>query len=81
MIYGVFCIRDSKVGFMTPTIDQNESCAIRNFEYAAQRTDSLFNSHPSDFDLYRIGSYDSESGELTSCLPEHLCSASDLLKD
>lgn len=69
MTYPVFCIRDAKVGFTAPTIDQTESAAIRNFAFAING-DGVMNYAPNDFDLFRIGEFDSEKGSITSCVPE-----------
>lgn len=64
MIYGVYAIRDSKTGFLTPTVDINDQSAARNFEHAALQSNTLFFSHPADYDLYKIGSFDTDSGLL-----------------
>jgi hypothetical protein len=80
MKYPVFAIRDSKVGFMAPTVEQNAPAAVRNFEHAVLNSASLMNSHPGDYDLYEIGSFDSDSGELEKSMPKHLCSAADILR-
>lgn len=69
MIYPMYAIRDKKVGFLTPTIDQNNAAAIRNFEHACQQSQNLMFSHPEDFDLYRIGTFDTETGRL---IPEEI---------
>lgn len=62
MTYGLYSIKDAKTGFMTPTIDQNDLSALRNFEHAVNRSDSLLNSHPNDFTLCRLASFDTDSG-------------------
>lgn len=64
MIFGVYVVRDLKTGFMTPTFDINDQAAIRNFKYAVGKTDSLMHVCKSDFDLFKIGDYDSETGEI-----------------
>lgn len=78
MIYGVYAIRDAKVGFLSPTVEINKDIAQRNFEYAILNSDhSLFFTHPDDFSFYRLGFFDSDSGTLEPCaLPEFICSAS-----
>lgn len=79
MIYPVYAIRDSRVGFMTPTLDQNDPAATRNFAHAAMEPSSLMHSHPSDFDLYRVGEFDTDSGEIKPCVPSHVVSAVEVL--
>lgn len=70
MKLGVYCIKDSKVGWLTPTVDQNDACAARNFVHAMKNTQSLLYTHPKDFDLYNIGDFDTESGVLSGFAPE-----------
>lgn len=79
MKYPVFAIRDVHTGFMSPTVDQNQSAAIRNFEHAVMQSASLMNSHPEHYALYHIGEFDTETGKITDCLPEHLIDASEVI--
>lgn len=75
MIYGVFSIKDAKTGYLPPTFDINDLSAMRNFEHACQNPDSLFFTHPQDYTLYCIGSFDTDSGELTVMQPNYLMDA------
>ena len=34
MKYGIYSIRDARTGFLPPTVDQNDSSAMRNFAHA-----------------------------------------------
>lgn len=79
MEYPIYAIRDSKVGFMTPTVDQNDASAARNFEHAVMNSASLMNSHPGDYELYRIGTYETDSGEIHPEMPVHIASAFDVV--
>lgn len=80
MKYPIYSIRDAKVGFMTPTIDANDASAARNFEHAVMNSASLMNSHPGDYALYRIGEFDSDSGAVTGCMPEHVIDAAGVVR-
>lgn len=64
MIYGIYSIKDAKTGYLPPTFDINDLSAMRNFEHACQNPDSLFFTHPQDYTLYCIGSFDTDSGNL-----------------
>lgn len=66
MIYGVYAIKDAKTSFMPCNVDYNDASAIRNFEHAVMAPDSLMRSHPADYTLYRLGSYNTESGIIVS---------------
>lgn len=80
MIY-VYAIRDARTGFLAPTFEVNDAVAARNFHHACMNSDSLLFSHPADYSLYRIGSFDSESGRITpEDLPVLITDAKEALK-
>lgn len=68
MTLGVYAMRDVYTGFMAPTVEQVDAVAIRNFGHALymQRTLQL---SAKDYDLYCLGSYDTDSGVITSVVP------------
>lgn len=76
MKYSVFSYRDNKVGFGMPVIDQNEATAIRGFSYAVNGRDGIMGFSPSDFDLYKIGFFDTEKGTIEGITPELVVSGS-----
>lgn len=67
MIYGVYSVRDLLTGFMSVSLDVNDASARRNFAHAVNRGDSLFNSHPEHYVLYKLGSFNTETGLLEVC--------------
>lgn len=70
MKFGVYSIRDSRTGFLAPTVEVSDSVASRNFEHAVLHSgDSLFFSHPEDYHLYKLGEMDSETGAIDSLVP------------
>lgn len=64
MIFGIYAIKDAKSSFMPCTVDTNDSTAIRNFEHAVRQPGSLLASHPNDFTLFRVGSFDDAVGSV-----------------
>lgn len=78
MIYRVYSIRDRFSDFMPPVLEQSDPIAMRNFEMAvsAQKRDtSIMAFRPSDFSLYHIADFDSDSGVLSAVVPpEIICS-------
>lgn len=66
MIFGVYAIRDVKSGFLQPTVELNDQVALRNFAHACMQGESLFFTHAADYSLYKIGTFNSETGILTS---------------
>lgn len=81
MKFGMYAIKDAKTGFMTPTVDQNDASALRNFEHAVNQPDSLMFSHPNDFTLCRLCSYDTDSGVCdVAPVPYVVADASEVLR-
>ena len=65
MKYPFYAIRDVHVGFNQPMTDINDNTAIRNFSYAINNPgNGVMNFQPKDYDLYRIGEFDTDSGLL-----------------
>lgn len=64
MIYGMYSVKDLKTGYLPPTFDMNDLSAMRNFEHACMNEESLFFTHPSDYQLFKVGSFDTESGDI-----------------
>lgn len=82
MIYPVYALRDKAAeAFLAPTINSNDQTAKRDLSMAvnAQQSGSM-SYKPSDFDLYHIGSYDVESGQLVPVSPvRFVCNAGELV--
>lgn len=68
MIYNVYSIRDEKVAFQNVFHDVNDESALRGFSYAVNNG-GLINYAPADFSLYRVGTFDSESGAIAPVSP------------
>lgn len=64
MIYNIYAIRDDLTGFMTPTVDLNDQSAVRNFRHGVMATRDILHTHPQDFVLYCLGSFDTETGQI-----------------
>ena len=80
MIFGLYAIKDAKSSFMPCTVDTNDATAIRNFEHAVFQPGSLLASHPNDFALFKLGSFDDDHGYLDPLVsPKLLCDASQCL--
>lgn len=81
MITNVYAMRDSMQGFLQPTFDLNDNLAKRNFTFALTRKDTLLYARKQDFDLFKIGSYDSDTGLLTSITPECILQGASVNED
>ena len=73
MKFKIYSIRDVHTGFMSPTLEQNDNVAMRNFAHACKNIGSVMNSSPADFSLMCIGEFDVETGSIISCLPVEIC--------
>jgi len=66
MKINVYAIKDAKAGiFHPPFFSQNHATATRSANHSARDAHSLSNSHPEDFAIYHIGTFDDESGKLS----------------
>ena len=75
MKYPVYCIRDQKVGFQPQLIlEQSDQSAVRGFSFAINGNDGLMNFSPADFDLFRVGEFDTETGSVLPVVPVNICS-------
>lgn len=77
MKYIVTALRDEvSKEYLTPSITMSENRAVRDLESVVMtqtaKQEGMFFSHPSDFSLYKIGYYDSETAEVQTCTPELL---------
>lgn len=63
MIYGLYVMKDEKVGFMQVQQDLNDYTAERNFKYALSQKNTLYDYASSDFSLWKVGTFDSVTGE------------------
>lgn len=81
MKYVVVAIKDAKSRvWNTPAFEQSADSAIRAFGCIVSDGKSLPSLFPADFDLWCIGSYDADTGVLTSCDHEHLANGADFAR-
>lgn len=61
MKYGIYSVRDILNGYGALMCDHNDQTASRNFRLAFRGSPSV---DPRDYDLFRVGQFDTDSGEL-----------------
>lgn len=69
MIYGLYCMRDVKTGFMQPVMEANDQSAIRNFYHTVWNSEGILFSFAQDFTLFKVGSFDAETGAVVPFSP------------
>lgn len=62
MKYPMYSIRDNKVCFGAPFIEQNDASAVRGFSQAINSGNGTMNYCPADFDLFKVAEFDADSG-------------------
>lgn len=74
-------VKDSKAeSWSVPAASDNKATALRDFGSLVADGRTLVGQHPSDFDLYVVGTFDLITGLVESRIPEHLANGSDFVK-
>lgn len=80
MKFNVYCMRDQITGYQTPTFELNDAAAIRNFSYAIKQPNTLLFASAKDFDLMKIGEFDTETGIIDPITPTLLIQGNSVVK-
>lgn len=75
MIISIYSIQDALNGFGSPTLQNNDAAAYRSFAEVFKDVYS-----PQDYSLWKLGSFDTETGELIPEVPSIVCRATDFVK-
>lgn len=68
----IYAVKDVKAEtFNNPFFQKNDITALRALSLEVNRADpgNVVYTHPQDFDLYELGDYDPDTGEITSISP------------
>lgn len=78
MLHNVYAVKDELQGeFMQPIYSENDTLAIRQFKYQINNIDQWkYNS--TDYSLYKLGTFDTASGEYFSYV-EKVCTGRSVL--
>lgn len=73
-----FAVLDEKTeAFLPPFFVVAPGQAVRLFTDGCQDRESPLGKHPGDYKLYRVGSFDDNSGEVVGELPVFMCSGAE----
>ena len=75
MKYPIYSIQDVLVGFQSPTIMNNDAFALRAFSESFSDV-----NNPADYCLWKIGEFDTDTGELIPSVPSVIARATDFVK-
>jgi hypothetical protein len=81
MLFQVCAIRDRAVdAFNPPLCVAHQGQAVRGFtdEINRKAADNQLNAHPEDFDLYHLGTFNSETGIFDVGQPRMICVGKDV---
>ena len=79
MKFNFYAVYDSATcAYMRPFAFQTDGQALRGFADEAVRADSEISKHPEDYSLYRIASFDDNTGKMEGCEPKCLGRAHEL---
>lgn len=81
MKYGIYSVRDKLTGYLNISLERSDALAKRSFGIIVGDSDSVIGRNPGDYDLYRLGSFDTDSGDIHVDIPEFVVSASSLCYD
>lgn len=69
MIYGLYVIRDVKSTYGALMIYESDAVAARQFESDVQRSNGVLHTHYKDFNLYCLGSYNTDNATILTDTP------------
>lgn len=78
-MYNLYSVRDVNVGWNQPFCETSDSVAKRGFAYAMNNND-IMGFVPQDFDLYRVGEFDPETGVISDELPILICHGTEVVR-
>ena len=75
----IYALRDVRTqAYMRPMFLQNDAVLDRSVRDAMLDENSLLCSHPEDYQVFRLGEYDDNTGKITPCDPTHMFNVVDL---
>lgn len=78
----MYAVKDSKAGiFHPPLFAHNAPHALRMCSSVLDNEESQFAKWPADFQIYHIGSFDDQSGDIEPIAPQMICGFIDLYQE
>lgn len=78
-IFELCAVRDGALNaFASIMTFQTVAQGVRSFADEVKRAESLMHAHPEDYELWRLGQYDEDTGEIHPCRPEMIVRAKDV---
>ena len=83
MIINIYSIKDEKVSFTSLTTNRTDGAARRDFAIDINNPQMrALNYSPSDFTLYRVGTFDIDTGIIVPCSPlQMICNGNEVVNE
>lgn len=82
MTLNVYAIRDAQVNsYSQPFYSPTHGSALRAFSDHVNDPQSAPNKHPDDFNLYHLGTFNDETGQLVAVDPTRIGTALEYIKE
>lgn len=82
MILNIYSIKDVDLDYSSPFFASNDNVALRMFRAVARDKTTQIGQDPNFFSIYRLGTFDSETGFISTLpSPDFIVSANSLLGD
>lgn len=81
MLLNMYSLKDEVDQFGAVLLLPNDAAAMRITKNAYDQPNSIYQTNPADFTLYKLGQFDTISGEVIPELPTRICSCSDFRKE
>lgn len=79
MINNLYVIKDLKSTMQQPWIAKNDGEATRALQTAVESKQGIIGEHPTDVELWQVGTFDDITGELKNEL-KYICAGKDFVK-
>ncbi|UOF78713.1 DNA binding protein vP5 [Microviridae sp.] len=77
----VFAVYDDKAkAFLPPWFMPLKGMAVRTFGDCVNDPKHQFGAHPEDYNLFTLGSFNSETGQIDAHLPEVVCTGLEVVR-
>lgn len=76
----IYAIKDQAIEALSqPFFVQAQGQAVRMFMDETKNEQSQINKHPADFELYYLGEFDEQTGQITQTTVERVARATDFI--
>lgn len=81
MVLNIYSIRDTYTGYGQIFLENSDPVAVRGFRFALSKEDSPMFTDPNDFELMRLGTFNTETGVINSYPAVTVCSAASVRRE